>query len=195
MLDGKIVLFEINNSVNKQSEKLKPNRLIFNSCKAIISDKLFSELDELNFANLNTNDYGLGYIDFEFGFKENFTNPYMKFYASCFDIRTNKSPCPIRLDSIRLNKDRRRFLIDNYTKVDKFGNLAFGIRFFFRSEEERNALLTCECLCIEGSISFGNKHNVYDIMCKLEKDKNGWRLDDAFTYRKNPRTHIDSLIH
>lgn len=195
MLDGKFVLFEIHNSINKQSDNPKANRFIFDSCKAIVSDKLYSELDELNFANLNFNDYGFGYIEFEFGFKESFINPYMKFYASCFDIRTNKLPYSIKLDSIRLFKPNKLHLPDNYTKVNKSGNMAFGIRFFFRTEEERDALLTCEYLCIEGSISFGNKRNVYDIMCRLEKNENGWHLDDAFTYRKNPKVHIDRLVH
>lgn len=64
----------------EKTKKSRTERLIINSCKAIFYDRTYLEFDELSFANLNHNDYGFGYIEYEFGFKESFSNPYMKFY-------------------------------------------------------------------------------------------------------------------
>lgn len=67
MFDGKITVFDIQNLQVGKHEKSRTERLILDSCKAIICDKTYSELDELSFANLNHNDYGFGYIEYEFG--------------------------------------------------------------------------------------------------------------------------------
>lgn len=196
MFDGKITIFDIQNLQVGNSGKSKSERLILDSCKAIIYDKTYSELDELSFANLNHNDYGFGYIEYEFGFKESFSNPYMKFYVACFTLRMNLLGYPIKLNIIGRQKGEPKCLYpNNYTKVNKYGNMALGIRFFFRSEEERNAILNSEEICIEGNISLDSKRNVYDIMCRIVKTESNWEIEDAYTYRSHPKSYIYSLIH
>lgn len=196
MFDGKIIIFDIQNLQVGKSEKSRTERLILDSCKAIIYDKTYSELDELSFANLNNNDYDFGYIEYEFGFKESFSNPYMRFYIACFALRMNLLGYPIKLNIIGHPKGEPKFLYpSNYTKVNKYGNMALGIRFFFRNEEERNAILNSGEICIEGNISLGSKRNVYDIMCRIVKKEDRWEIEDAYTYRTHPKTYIYSLIH
>lgn len=195
MLNAEVKLFDVNIEPSSQLLKNKTDRLVFNSCKAIVFDKTHSEFDELTFANLNHNDYSFGYVEYEFSFLENFKNPYMKFFISCFAIRTSHLGRPIKLNTPRPNRKIKFFNPDNYTKVNQKGNLSFGIRFFFRSEEEREAILNSEELCIEGFVALGKKNNVYDIMCRITKKENDWEIYEAYTYRTNPKTHIYSLVH
>lgn len=196
MFDGKITIFDIQNLQVGKSEKLRTERLVLDSCKAIIYDKTYSEFDELSFANLNHNDYGFGYVEYEFGFKESFSNPYMRFYIACFALRMNLLGYPIKLNIIGHKKGEPKYLYpNNYTKVNKYGNMALGIRFFFRNEEEKNAIFHSEEICIEGNISLDSKRNVYDIMCRIVKKDDNWIMEDAYTYRSHPKSFIYSLIH
>ena len=151
MLDGKLTVFDIQNLHVGKGEEPKSERLILDSCKAIIYDKTYSEFDELSFANLNHNDYGFGYIEYEFGFKESFSNPYMNFYIACFALRMNLLDCPIKLNTPRPYESMPKCLFPNYnTKVNKYGNMALGIRFFFRDEKEKYAILAENFRCIRG---------------------------------------------
>ena len=193
----KIVLFDIHDTVNSNNTASN-DRLIFNSCKAIIYDKAYSEFEESSFANLNHNDYGFGYIEYEFSFKETFDSPYMEFFVSCFTFRMNLMGYPIKLNGLRPCRKRKlseRLMPPTYTKVNKYGDMCFGIRYFFRTMDERNAMLNSDILCIEGNVSFGNKRNVYDIMCRLEKQDNDWVVDEANTYRIHTKDNIFSLYH
>lgn len=196
MFDGKITIFDIQNLQVGKSEKSRTERLTLDSCKAIIYDKTYSELDELSFANLNHNDYGFGYIEYEFGFKESFSNPYMRFYIACFALRMNLLGYPIKVNIIGRQKGEPKYLYpNNYTKVNKYGNMALGIRYFFQDEKERYCILNSEEICIEGNISLGSKRNVYDIMCRIVKTDDNWIMEDAYTYRTHPKSHIYSFIH
>ncbi len=194
MLNAEFKLFDVNIEPSDNKLNSKANRLVFNSCRAIVFDSTYSELNEPTFAHLNENE-GFGYIEYEFTFLEGFKNPYMKFYVSCFALRMNRLGYPIKLNPPRVQGKERLLNPESYTKVNQNGNLSLGVRFFFRNEEEREAILNSEELCIEGSISFGNKRNVYDIMCRIIKTDNDWKLDEAYTYRTHPKTHIYSLIH
>lgn len=195
MLNAEFKLFDVNIEPSDSFSKNKTDRLVLNSCKAIFYDKTYSELDELTFADLNNNDYGFGYKEYGFGFMEHFNNPYMNFYVSCFALRTNSLGRPILLNTPRPNRKLKYMMPNNYTKVNQNGNLSFGVRFYFRNHEERDALLNCDELCIEGSVALGKKRNVYDVMCRIVKADNDWKLDEAYTYRTHPKTHIYSLIH
>lgn len=139
MLNSIIKLFDVN--VDISNRKLNSGRLVLNSCKAIIYDKVYSEFDELNFAVINLNDYEFGYIEYEFGFAENFDDPYLNFYILCFAIRCNMLDYPIKINSPIPSTTPKYRLLKNYTKVNKDGNMSFGVRYFFRSLEERNALI------------------------------------------------------
>ena len=195
MFDSHFKLFDVNIAADKESSKNRTDRLVFNSCKAIVYDKAYSEFDEMTFANLNHNNYGFGYIEYEFSFLENFKNPYMNFYISCFALRMNLLGYAIKLNTPRPNKEVKILTPDNYTKVNQNGNLSFGIRFYFRSKEERDAILNSEEICIEGYVALGKKNNVYDIMCRIIKTDDSWVLDEAYTYRTNPNTNVYHLYH
>ena len=116
----------------------------------------------------------------------------MKFYISCFALRSISisKKYTAKLNTPRPNKQLMFLNQNNYTKVNSDGNMSLGIRFYFRSEEEREAVLNSDEICIEGSVAFGKKTNVYDIMCRIVKSDEGWTLDEAYTYRSNPKTHI-----
>lgn len=53
MLDANITLFDVKNQNNDSNTN--SNRLVINSCKAVVYDKIYSELEELSFANYNLN--------------------------------------------------------------------------------------------------------------------------------------------
>lgn len=193
MLDNSITLFNV--SLEDSMNPISDNRLVLSSCKAIVTDSTYSEFDELSFANVNHNDYGFGYIEYEFSFIEKFKNPYMKFYISCFSFRMNTLGYSIKENCPRPNKKLKFLMPDTYTKVNKIGNLSFGIRFYFRTLEERNAFLNCNELCIEGFVALGKKNNTYNLMCRLSQHNGKWDIADAYTYRRDGRMHIFSYWH
>lgn len=194
MLDNSVTLLSVNNSIdatNGQSE----NTLVLTSCEAKMNfeDELYNEFDELNCNYLNANDYGCGALEFYLSFSNIFQNPYQKFYISCFSIRTN-TYLPIKING-KPEKYIKRFHEDHYTKIDKNGNLGIGIGYFFRSEKERESIINCNKICLEGFIAFGKKKNVYGINCKFEKDENDWCLKSADTYMIDKHRSIFSYIH
>lgn len=193
MLDNSVTLFNV--SLDNSYKPKTDERLIWNSCKAILSDSIYSEFDEMSFADINHNDYGFGYIEYEFSFKENFRNPYMNFYISCFSFRMNTLGQSIKENCLR-PKRRFKFLMnDTYTKVNKNGNLSFGIRYYFKTPEEHSAFLNCEEMCVEGFVAFGKKNNVYNIMCRLSRQGGTWEIEDAYTYRDRKRRNLYSYLH
>ena len=193
MLDNSITLFNV--SLENNAKPITNERLVMNSCKAILSDATYSEFDELSFANINHNDYGFGYIEFEFSFIEKFQNPYMKFYISCFSFRMNTLGYSIKMNCPRPNRKFKFLMPDTYTKVNKNGNLAFGIRYYFKSLEERDAFLSCHELCIEGFVALGKKRNTYNLMCRLSQENEKWDIIDAYTYRRDGKVHIYTYYH
>lgn len=188
-----ITLFDVktqNSSANTNS-----NRLVINSCKAIVHDKIYSELEELNFANINSNNYDYGYIEYEFGFNEKFENPYKTFYISLFAIRGNLLGYPIKINPQHPSTTPKRRLNKNYSKVNKDGNMSLGVRYFFRSLKEREALIDGDEVLIEGCIALDTRKNNYDIMCRIIKDGDEWILDEANTYRTHKNIDIYNLWH
>lgn len=188
-----ITLFDVktqNSSANTNS-----NRLVINSCKAIVHDKIYSELEELNFANINSNNYDYGYIEYEFGFNEKFENPYKTFYISLFAIRGNLLGYPIKINPQRPSTTPKRRLNKNYSKVNKDGNMSLGVRYFFRSLKERETLIDGDEVLIEGCIALDTRKNNYDIMCRIIKDGDEWILDEANTYRTHKKMDLYRLWH
>lgn len=84
---------------------------------------------------------------------------------------------------------------NNYTKINKDGHLAFGIRYYFKSLEERNAFLNCQEICIEGFVALGKKRNTYNLMCRLSQSESKWEISDACTYRRDDMSNIYSYYH
>lgn len=193
MFDNEITLFnvELSNKFNSTTD----NRLVLHSCKAILFDSTYSEFDELSFASINHNDYGFGYIEYEFSFIENFKMPYMKFFISCFSFRMNTLGYSIKENCPRPNRKLKFLYPNNYTKINKDGNLAFGIRYYFKSLEERHAFLNCQEICIEGFVSLGKKRNTYNLMCRLSQNEDKWQIIDAYTYRRDGKKNIYFYYH
>lgn len=188
-----ITLFDVktqNSNANTNS-----NRLVINSCKAIVHYKIYSELEELNFANINSNNYDYGYIEYEFGFNEKFENPYKTFYISLFAIRGNLLGYPIKINPPRPSTTPKIRLNKNYSKVNKDGNMSLGVRYFFRSLKEREALIDGDEVLIEGCIALDTRKNNYDIMCRIIKDGDEWILDEANTYRTHKKMDLYRLWH
>lgn len=184
MLD--LTLFEVNLPLK---ENKKPSTaLILSGCRATISDKIaYSEQNELNFYALNNAD-NFGKLDIELSFENTIKNPYMRFFVRCVTIRTdNERICAI---------DKNGYVqVKNYTKVTKEGKMAIGITYFFRSEEERQKLSSCNSCCIEGFVSFKNKTTIYGFVCRAVCLKESWELVDGNTFRTALHTNIESYIH
>lgn len=196
MLDNTIKLFDVNINVSKKQET--DNRLSFASCKATIynnfsEEKPYSEIDEESILSLNYNN-DFGYIDFEFAFNENFRTPYMEFYASCFAFRLIKPNATIKLNGVQ-NFDKSLFKEVYSTKVNKDGKLSCGIRYYFKGENDKQAFIECEELCLEGRIALGKKRNVYGIVVRLKKENNDWIVLDANTYKDKGFNSIYSYVH
>lgn len=196
MLDSKITLFEVN--IDNTSQRERGNRISIASCKATIynyfnEEKPYSEIDEESIISLNYNN-DFGYIDFEFAFNENFRTPYMEFYASCFAFRLIKPKATIKLNGVQ-NFNKPLFKEVYSTKVNKDGKLSCGIRYYFKEENDKQAFIECEELCLEGRIALGKKRNVYGIVVRLKKENNDWIVLDANTYKDKGFNSIYSYVH
>ena len=184
MLDSNITLLktEIKN-IDVRNESL-----LLSGCNVKLhkNEEIYSEFDELNFSYLNSNDYGCWNMEIELCFENNFKNPYQEFYARCFTIRTDNG---IRIKINGDNSDK------TYSKVNKDNKFVIGIGYFFSSEEEKEKILNCKLLCLEGFVALQKKKNVYGIMCRLCKDNDLWEVMDANTYRISKGISILNLFH
>jgi hypothetical protein len=184
MLENSITIF----SIQLPNKEVKNKALVISGCNAILTDEktVYTELDELNFSNLNINDYGLWTLNIEFSFVNNFDDPYFEFYAGCFAIRTDTGLC--------IKKNGYPHL-KCFSKINKDNKVSVGILYYFKSEEEKNKIENCNMFCIEGNIAIGKKSNVYGIMCRLSRTDEVWQVIDANTYRTHKGTSIGSLVH
>lgn len=166
--------------------------LVLCGCRVkLFEDQAYSELDELNYYALNSNDFGFGRVDVEISCENNLANPYTKFYISCVAIRAdNKILC-----KINRNGTPNILALPNYTKITKDGKMAFGISYYFQSDNERDLLLKCNSFCFEGFIALKKKTDVFGFMCRVEQANNGWIMDEGNTYRIYKKANIDYLCH
>lgn len=184
MLDNSIQLF----SVQLPEVSVKNKALVLTGSSAVFStdNNVYSEIDDLNFSYLNSNDYGFGYMDIEFKFENNFDNPYFKFYISCFSIRTDNGV------TIKLNGSPNK---ESYSKINKDNKVVVGIHYYFRTEKETNNFKNCNMFCAEGFIAIEKKDNVYGVMCKLSKSEEKWDVIDSNTYKIYEHQNIGGLVH
>ena len=193
MLNQEITLFNVN--LQNGGKNVTDERIVLCSCKAKLFETTYSELDELTYALLNSNDYEQGFVEFEFSFNEKFKNPYMDFYVSCFSFRMDSLNYAIKTNGLKYKRKTAFLLPKNYTKVDKNGHLSMGVCYFFRSAQEREAFLNCKEICVEGFVAFGKRTNTYNIMCRLAQQNNEWSIIDAYTYRRDGKHDVYSYIH
>lgn len=190
MLDIKVTtcqLFDVNLANSNTSQN---NALILSGCKVKLNAVPYSELDELTYYYLNNNDFGYGIIKIELNFENTFINPYFDFYIQCVSIRAdNKTICKIDKNPSSISNKH------NYTKLNKWNKLSLGVRYNFRSIDERDDILNCSSFCIEGFVALKNKTSVYGFMCHVQKIDNEWYLIDGNTYKPYKNVHINSLHH
>lgn len=186
MFDNTINLF----NVQLPQLEVKNNALVLSGCNSNISTdkKIYSELDELNFICLNSNN-GYGYIEIELCFDNNLKNPYIPVFGRCFTIRTNNGVL-IKLNGPLYDRVERYF-----SKVSRENKFVIGICYFFSSEEEKESIIKCNYFCIEGFIALRKKRQVYGVMCRLNRIENDWKMIDANTSRISKYNHINSLYH
>lgn len=184
MFDSKITLFEIQNEKSASINKA----LVLSGCNSILFPEkiVYSELDDLNFSFLNSNDYGFGYINIEFCFENNLKEPYVDFYSACFSIRTDNEIV------IKINGNPKA---KSFSKINKDNKLVLGISYYFISEIEREKILNCSIFCIEGFVSLNTKNNIYGIMCRMIKKDGDWSIKDANTYKVYKKIRINNLCH
>ena len=193
MLNNEITLFNV--SLQSGAENITDERLILCSCKAKMFERTYSEFDELTYALLNANDYGFGFVEFEFSFAEKFKNPYMDFYVSCFSFRMDTLQYAIKKNGLKYRRKTDFLLPKNYTKINKNGNLSMGICYYFENDEEKQAFLNCKELCVEGFVALGKRTNTYNVMCRLLQENGVWSIIDAYTYRRDGKRDVYTYNH
>ena len=188
MLDSTVNLFNVSVSpVEKKSNKT----LILSGCRVVLAEEsIYSEIEEFNFYLLNSNDYGFGLMSLEMFFEGDICD-YSSFYIKCVTLRINGKP----IFKIDKGPVASRSLNKYYTKITKDGTMALGVDYFFRTEEERQAILNCNSLCFEGFMALKNKLNVYSFVCKAQKSGSEWSLLEGNTYKITKFHTIDSFVH
>lgn len=168
----------------------KQEHFILSDCKVSFDSKVpFSEIDELNFCLLNNNQ-GYGHILIELSL-EMIKNPYTLFYLGCLSLRTDKGVV-IKIDRPSSFKE---FVSENYSKVNKDGNLVLGIEYFFRSDDEKMKFMTCNSLCFDGYFALKRKKSAYGFVCRLDRNNANWCFAEGNTYRIYKYTNIQHLWH
>lgn len=166
----------------------KIDELAISSCAIhyFSDNRLWSTFDECSFNRLNRNDYGYGVIDFEIGFTGYSGAAYPKVYTKCFRLLTDGNdlikPCKISNES-------------SLSKINKNGETVVGIRYYFKSEKEIDALLNCKQLLIESFFALEKKTNTYAFACQMQRDENNqWQCILANTYRMKKRENISFMM-
>lgn len=179
-------------SVSIPSRPVPNQALIISGCSVILPEQQeYSELDELNYYDLNNNDYGFGRADIQIFCENNGSIPYQRFFVSCVSIRAdNQTLC-----KINRNIAGHKFSLQSYTKATKEGKMAFGISYFFHSMDERILLLKCKSFSIEGFIALQKKSNVYGFMCRVDQSDGQWIMKEGNTYRHYRNKSINSFFH
>lgn len=170
----------------------KSKALILSGCRVDLIQKVpYSEFDELNFYFLNNNDFGFGITNIELSFENNFIDPYFIFYIQCVTIRSDNGV----LCKINKNAIPKRLKLGNYTKITKEGKIALGLKYYFRTQEEVEALINCNAFCIEGFLALKQKTNVYGFMVQIVKYDDEWVMEAGNTYRIHKHSSIEHLYH
>lgn len=184
MLDTDIKLVE----VNLPSKQVKNEALVFNGCNVYIKDHhiIYSELEELSFNYLNSNDYDGFSLEVEFCFENCLEQPYHWFYANCFSIRTDNN-LKIKISQSNLEK--------SLSKVNMHNQIVFGIGVFFRDEHEYQRIKDCNSILLEGFLAIDRYDNTFAIACRLEKIDNRWNFVYGNTYKMKKNDDIRSKAH
>lgn len=187
MLDANIdKLFSIETQLPNQTN-CSSKVLLLRACNVYIleDNRIYSELEEQTFDPLNKNS-GCGILDIEFAFENNIVSEsYPEFYTKCFVIRT---------DTKVIIKPMKSTNYPHYSKINPNGELVVGIRYFFNDKRDKEKIMSCKSILVEGFIALGNVKNVFGIMCQLQKNESGWGITTANTYQPKYAKNIKYLI-
>lgn len=187
MLDANIdKLFSIEAVLSGEKKNL-PKALLLRACNVYLFDdnRIYSELETLTFDRLNDNE-GYGEIDIEFVFDNNIINEsYPVFYTKCFVIRTD-TKCFIK--PMKLSNH------SNNTKINQNGELVIGIRYYFRNKGDVDKIIKCNSFLVEGFIALGKPKNVFGLMCQMQRSKENWEINSAYTFKPKYAKNIKWLI-
>ncbi len=170
-----------------QKENKKIDELVISSCAihCFSDNRIWSSFDELSYNCLNSNDYGLGVLDFEIGFTGYKGIAYPKVYTKCFRLLT---------DEKALIKPMKYMNEASLSKINQKGELLIGVRYYFRSEEEVKRLLNCKQILFESFFALEKKTNTYGFACQMRRDNNAWKCEYANTYRMRRKDDIRYLM-
>ena len=187
MLDANFgTLFSIEAVLSDEKKDL-PKALVLRACNVYLFDdsRIYSELEEQTFDSLNDNE-GYGELNIEFVFENNIVREsYPNFYTKCFVIRTDTG-CFIKPMKVINNP--------NNSKINQNGELVIGIRYYFRNKDDVGKIIKCNSFLVEGFIALGKPKNVFGLMCQMQKDKEYWRINSAYTYKPKYARNIKELI-
>ena len=192
MLDQPISINTTLFSVNSSKTQTQNQSLVLTGCRVILPEtQNYSEFDACNYYSLNNNDFEHGSANIEISCENNFANPYGQFFIACVSIRADHK----LLCKIERNNTHKFLDFPHYTKVTKNGNMVFGIKYYFKTQEQRDLLLNCSSFCIDGFVAFQKKRNVFGFMCRVVKSCDNWEMCEGNSYKLHTKTHIDHLYH
>lgn len=187
MLDSSISLINIQTKASNQ-QKNTDKQLLLIGCNVYGYNKyrVYSEMDEATINMLNRNDYSSGTLEIELVIKNGVTKEmYPDYYTKCIVIRTDTG---LLIKPMKFSNNRV------CSKIDHEGNLIVSVGYYFRSEEQLNAIKECKLMLVEGFIALHSPKNVYGIKCQIRKDKNDWVFDHSHTYKPKHAKNIKHLI-
>lgn len=188
MLDTTVKLF----NVSLPTKEVKNTALVMAGCNAYIRDMIdkdsivYSEMEEMSFSYLNSNDYETFSMEIELCFENNLFKPYHCFFAGCFSIKTDND-LRIKLDGHPKEK--------YYSKVNKNNQMVIGIGLYFRSQKEYEIMLESKVILIEGFIALDSYDNTFQVSCKLKKQDVNWDILFANTYQMQKKDDIRGRKH
>ncbi len=186
MLDFNVSL-EFNPDI-KVVTKSDIDALIITSCAIHISandDRMYSDFDDQTFNKLNCATDDLGFIDFEIGFAGYSGKPYPKVYTKCFMLYT---------DNFQLIKPMKMNNHTSESKINQRGETVIGIRYYFKTRDEIQKIISCNNLLFDGFLALGKPQNTYAFVCQLQKKEEIWTAKYANTYRPHYAKNIKGLI-
>lgn len=186
MLDADIKLFDVHFPTNE----VRKNALVLNGCNAILKKddenrEVYSEIEEMGYVYLNSKDYAQK-LEVEFCFFNNQENPYQKFWARCYAVRTE--------NGLIRKVNGMSCVYNGLTKVSMNNEIVLGICLYI-DDSTYKALLEASVIVIEGALALGKKTNIYYISVKLQKVKNEFKIVYANTFKDDTRRNIASLCH
>ena len=171
----------------KVTSKGNVDSLVITSCAIHMSsndDRMYSDFEDQTYNELNSPS-GKGFVDIEIGFAGYSGKSYPSVYTKCFMLYT---------DNCKLIKPMKMTNNTSESKINQRGETVIGIRYYFRTREEINSLLTCKNILFECFFAFEKTKNTYGVMCQLQKQDGKWNAKYANTYRPKYAKDIVHLI-